>query len=55
MTPEESVLVYDHVDGGAELHIDRESNEEDESYRRRLALYSSLFSHESWRCVRSPS
>ncbi len=51
MTPgEESVLVYDHVDGGAELHIDREPNEEDESYRRRLALYGSPFgrcSHES--------
>jgi len=43
MTREESVLVCDHVDGGAELHIDREPNEEDESYSRRLALYGSLF------------
>jgi hypothetical protein len=47
MTPEENGLVYDHVDGGAELHIDRESNEEDESYRRRLALYGSLFGRRS--------
>ncbi len=50
MTAEERVLVYDHVDGGAEIHIDRESNEDDESYRRRLVLYGNLFpprSHES--------
>jgi len=40
---EESVLVYDHVEDGGEFHIDRESNEDDESYRRRRALYGSLF------------
>ena len=37
---EESVLVYDHVDDGGDFHIDRESGE---SYRRRSALYGSLF------------
>jgi hypothetical protein len=42
-SPEESVLVYDHVAGGAELHIDRGPNEENESYHRRLALYGGLF------------
>jgi hypothetical protein len=40
---EESVLVYDHVDDGGESHIDREPNEDDESYRRRSALYGDLF------------
>ncbi len=40
---EESVLVYDHVDDGGELHVDREPNEDDESHRRRSALYDSLF------------
>ncbi|MGB8399376.1 hypothetical protein [Bradyrhizobium sp.] len=40
---EESVLVYDHVDEGGEFHIDREANEDDESYGRRSALYGSLF------------
>jgi hypothetical protein len=40
---EESVLVYDHVDEVGGLHIDRETNEDDESYRRRSALYASLF------------
>lgn len=40
---EESVLVYDHVDGAGESHIDREPDEDDESYRRRLALYGNLF------------
>jgi hypothetical protein len=40
---EESVLVYDHVGVGDEFHIDREPNEDDESYRRRVALYGSLF------------
>jgi hypothetical protein len=40
---EESVLVYDHVDDGGELHIDREPDEVDESYRRRSGLYESLF------------
>lgn len=41
---EESVLVYDHIDEGGEFHIDREPNEDDESYRRRSALYRDLFS-----------
>jgi hypothetical protein len=40
---EESVIVYDHVEDGGEFHIDREPNEDEESYRRRLALYGSLF------------
>ena len=39
----ESVLVYDHIDGGGEFHIDREPSEHDESYRRRSVLYGSLF------------
>jgi hypothetical protein len=40
---EENVLVYDHVDDGGEVHIDREPNENDESYRRRSAFYGNLF------------
>jgi hypothetical protein len=40
---EESVLVYDHVGDGSESHIDREPNEDDESYRRRSVLYGNLF------------
>ena len=40
---EESVLVYDHVDDGGESHINREANEDAESYARRSALYGSLF------------
>ncbi|HEY2230398.1 MAG TPA: hypothetical protein VGI22_22175 [Xanthobacteraceae bacterium] len=40
---EESVLVYDHVDASGELRIDREANEDDESYSRRSALYCGLF------------
>jgi hypothetical protein len=40
---EESVIVYDHVDGRGEFHIDREPDEDEESYRRRLALYGGLF------------
>jgi hypothetical protein len=40
---EESVLVYDHLNEGGEFQIDREPNEDDESYPRRSALYSSLF------------
>ena len=40
---EESVLAYDHVDGAGEFHIDREPNEDDESYRRRFAQYENLF------------
>jgi hypothetical protein len=40
---EESVLAYDHVDDDAEFHIDRDSNEDDESYRRRSRMYGALF------------
>ena len=40
---EESVLVYDHVDDGGEFRVDREADEDDESYERRSALYGSLF------------
>jgi hypothetical protein len=40
---EESVLVYDHVGDGGEFHIDRESDEDDDSHGRRSALYDSLF------------
>jgi hypothetical protein len=40
---EESVLVYDHVDDGAEIQVNREPGEDDESYNRRSALYGSLF------------
>ena len=40
---EESVLVYDHVDRKGAFHIDRESDENDEAYNRRSALYESLF------------
>lgn len=40
---EESVIVYNHVGGGDELHIDREDDEDDESYNRRVALYDDLF------------
>jgi hypothetical protein len=40
---EESVLVYDHVDEDAEFSVDREADEDDESYERRCALYGSLF------------
>jgi hypothetical protein len=42
---EESVLAYDHVDGGGKSHIDREPGEDDESYQRRSALYDALFGH----------
>ena len=41
---EESVLVYDHVETGGSLLIDREPHESDESYNRRAALYNDLFS-----------
>src|SRR5215510_15952056 len=44
---EESVIAYDHVDGGDEFYIDREPNEDEESYRRRLALYGKLFGRRS--------
>jgi len=40
---EESVLVYDHVDERGDIRIDREPNEDDESYRQRSALYGNLF------------
>ena len=40
---EESVLVYDHVDGDGECRVDREAGEGDESYQRRSDLYGSLF------------
>ena len=40
---EESVLVYDHIQEGGELHIDREVDEDNESYAQRAALYNNLF------------
>jgi len=40
---EDSILVYDHVDDRGEFHVDREPDEDDESYHRRSALYASLF------------
>jgi hypothetical protein len=40
---EESVLVYDHVDENGEVRLDREPDEDDESYERRSELYGSLF------------
>ena len=40
---EESVLVYDHVDDRGEVHIDREPDEDDESYNRRTSLYGNLY------------
>jgi hypothetical protein len=40
---EESVLVYDHVDDGGEVEIDREPDEDDESYNRRSSLYRNLY------------
>ena len=40
---EDSVLVYDHVDHGGEFYIDREGDENDESYGGRSALYDRLF------------
>ena len=39
---EESVLVYDHV-GGGDFEIDRDADEDDESYNRRVALLRDLF------------
>ncbi len=33
----------DVAEDGGEFRIDREPNEDEESYRRRLALYGSLF------------
>jgi hypothetical protein len=40
---EDSVLVYDHIDDGGELHIDRDGDDDDERHRRRTELYGSLF------------
>jgi hypothetical protein len=40
---EDSVLAYDHVGGGGDVRVDREPGEDDASYRRRSALYDSLF------------
>ncbi len=40
---EESVLVYDHVDDSGEVRLEREPNEDDVSYERRVALYRGLF------------
>jgi hypothetical protein len=40
---EESILVFDCVDDGGASQIDRESDENDESYNRRSALYDGLF------------
>ena len=40
---EEGVLVYDRFGEGGEFHIDREPDEDDESFRRRSALYGRLF------------
>ena len=40
---ENSLLVYDHVEERGELHVDRDSNENDEDHRRRSDLYDSLF------------
>jgi hypothetical protein len=40
---EESVLAYDHVDDGGECRVDREADEDNESYQRRSDLYGGLF------------
>jgi hypothetical protein len=40
---EESVLVYDRVDGDSKFTVDREPDENDERYDRRSALYGGLF------------
>lgn len=40
---ENSVLVYDHVEEGGDLHVDRYPNEEGETHRRRSDLYDTLF------------
>jgi hypothetical protein len=44
---DERVLVYDHVDSGGTSYICREPDEDEENYRRRLALYDSLFDRRS--------
>lgn len=40
---EESALVYEHVEERGEVLLDRETDEDDESDKRRSALYQSLF------------
>jgi hypothetical protein len=40
---EESILAYDHVANTGDLQIDREPDEDEESYRQRSALYGTLF------------
>jgi hypothetical protein len=44
---EKSVLVYDHIGDGGEVHIDREPDEYDGSHNQRYALYDSLFDRRS--------
>jgi hypothetical protein len=40
---EESILAYDHIPDGTDSPIDRETDETDEAYNRRTALYDDLF------------
>jgi hypothetical protein len=40
---EQSVLAYNHVDDVGDVVVDREANEDEESHRRRSALYGTLF------------
>ena len=40
---QEIVLVYDHVEGDGGFSVDREADEDDESYERRSTLFGSLF------------
>ena len=40
---EENIFVYDHVPEDSKFRIDREPDQDDESYARRSALYNSLF------------
>ena len=40
---EESVLVFDRVGEKGELQIDRDAGQDDESFKRRSALYERLF------------
>jgi hypothetical protein len=37
------ILVFELAGGKVELYIDRDPNENEEDYRRRLELYGSLF------------
>ena len=41
---EESVIVYDHVDDDGEFSVGREQGEDDDTFKRRSALYGNLFS-----------